>query len=106
MNDNWFEDLAALAPSVEGSAASTCAKSRLYSRLIAEQEKQGPLAPLSETLARGGDLCVFERIVEIAPVDSLQTFQYCKVCHARVLGERVENAPIFWPHCPYSEFQK
>jgi hypothetical protein len=28
----------------------------------------------------------------------------CRVCHARVLGERLERAPIFWPGCPYSEF--
>jgi hypothetical protein len=22
-----------------------------------------------------------------------------------VLGERVENAPIYWPGCPYVDFQ-
>jgi hypothetical protein len=28
----------------------------------------------------------------------------CRICHARILGERIEHAPIFWPGCPYSEF--
>jgi hypothetical protein len=27
------------------------------------------------------------------------------VCHARVLAERLEHAPIYWPHCPYVRFQ-
>jgi hypothetical protein len=30
----------------------------------------------------------------------------CRICHARILGERLEKAPIFWPGCPYSEFHK
>jgi hypothetical protein len=28
------------------------------------------------------------------------------VCHARVLAEPIANAPIYWRHCPYDEFQK
>jgi hypothetical protein len=34
----------------------------------------------------------------------LQAMNPCRVCHARVLAERLEHAPIFWPGCPYSEF--
>ena len=103
--DVWFEMLAETAPLIEESAASSCFKSRMYSRLIEAQEQVGPLAPLDETSKAGVKLCVFERIMTVAPSEALQTFQYCKICHARVLGERVENAHIFWPHCPYSEFQ-
>jgi DNA-directed RNA polymerase specialized sigma24 family protein len=30
----------------------------------------------------------------------------CRVCHARVLAEHVEEAPIFWKHCPCADFQR
>jgi hypothetical protein len=30
----------------------------------------------------------------------------CRVCHARVLAERVDHALIFWPHCPYAGFHR
>jgi hypothetical protein len=44
--------------------------------------------------------------VEILPApDAIQSLQYCKVCHAKALGERIEQAPIYWPGCPYCEFQ-
>jgi hypothetical protein len=49
---------------------------------------------------------VFEDLVQIAPVgESLKSRNPCRVCHARVLGENVEDAPIWWPHCPYVRFQ-
>jgi hypothetical protein len=49
---------------------------------------------------------VFEEIVRIAPVgEAPERVNWCRVCHARVLGERVENAPIYWAHCPYVRFQ-
>ena len=52
-------------------------------------------------------LCVFERAVQILRlghvVDSLN---YCRVCHARLLAESVEGVPLAWRHCPYAEFQK
>ena len=103
--NEWFERLAETADLQDDSKVSTCLKSRIYSRMIVEMEKEGPLAPLSETLESGRGLCVFERLMAIAPGAATQEFQYCKVCHARVLGERVEKAPIFWPCCPYSDFQ-
>jgi len=108
---DWMEDMAQLAPEVPDEAAldrvSTCLKSRIYSALVQTASEQGPLVPLPETRAAGFGLCVFEQLVAITPTPSaLQEFQYCRVCHARVLGERVEDAPIFWPNCPYSDFQK
>jgi hypothetical protein len=49
---------------------------------------------------------VFEKAVEILPVgESIKSLNFCRVCHARVAAETMERAPIFWPHCPYSEFQ-
>ena len=87
-------------------AASSRLKSQLYSKMIATQELTGPLVQLGVSKAQGQELCVFEQIMASAPVKSLQEYQYCKICHARVLGEAFENAPIFWPNCPYAEFQK
>ena len=74
--------------------------------MIERQQEEGSLRVLSETKADGRGLCIFEdtvRIVSRSP--RLQSFQYCKVCHARVLAERFDNAPIWWPNCPYAEFQ-
>lgn len=106
MNDErWFEELAA-AENEADVLAPSCLRSRLYSRLILEQEASGPLASLRASEEGGRGLCVFEKLVEILPQQpGLQTFQYCKVCHARVAGETVENAPIYWGNCPYCEFQ-
>mgnify|MGYP000585235823 CR=1 FL=1 len=98
----WFEQLAA-AHEADEVLAPSCLKSRLYSRLIVEQEKTGPLLSLKETQG----LCVYEKLIEILPVEQamVQSFQYCKVCHSRVAGENIENAPIYWANCPYCEFQ-
>ena len=86
--------------------APTRLKSRLYSALIRRQEADGPLLDLSSTKASGRDLCVFENVAERAAVGLRATsFNLCRTCHARVMGERIEGAPIFWPHCPYAEFQ-
>jgi hypothetical protein len=82
-------------------------KSRIYTALIRAQQTEGPLASLSATREDGRGLCVFEQLVDIAPVGGqAKTKFYCTVCHARILAEHMENAPIWWPHCPYSGFQK
>ena len=98
------ELIAAGAPSPETAPvrASSRLKSRIYSRLVQEQAAGGPLLSLTETKASGRALCVFEELVQIAPVgEALKCKNYCRVCHARVAGERIEGAPIYWPHCPY-----
>ena len=106
MNDEiWFEQLTDLYQEEE-TIAPSCLKSRVYSRLIEAQQAEAPLLGLKDTVAGGRGLCVFEKLVEILPVGAaLQTFQYCSVCHARVAGEKIENAPIYWANCPYCEFQ-
>ncbi len=98
-----------LADSESGDApaasAPTRLKSNIYSTLISRQEEAGPLLNLCETTADRG-LCVFERLVEISPLaQKTGSFNICRLCHARVLGERVENAPIYWGNCPYAGFQ-
>ena len=104
--DLWMERLAAETPLEEEATAASCLKSKIYSALILAQEESGRLLPLPETRKAGRALCVFEHLVEILPApDRVQSFQYCKVCHAKVLGEHLENAPIYWSGCPYCEFQ-
>ena len=57
---------------------------------------------LSEVHACGEQLCVFEHLVRIAPLsEAAKSRNICRACHARVLAERVEDAPIYWPGCPY-----
>lgn len=90
----------------ESQRAPAQLKSRIYSRLMQELAAAGPLLSLPETKASGADLCVFEELVRIAPVgETAKTRNCCRVCHARVLAERMEGAPIYWPHCPYVRFQ-
>ena len=79
-------------------------KSRILSKLIQLEQEQGPLRVLSESRAAGEKLCIFETAVATIPSNNLQSRNPCAVCHARILGERVEQAPIFWPGCPYSTF--
>ena len=81
-------------------------KSRIFSALIAEQQKTGPLMSLAQADADSEKLCLFEDLVRRAPVgETAKAKNPCSICHARVLAENVENAPIYWPGCPYVTFQ-
>lgn len=104
MSDDQFLKL---ATSSEGSGkAPSRLKSRIFSALTRRQEESGPLLSLTETSRTGRHLCVFERLVQIAPVgENLHSFNLCRICHARALAERIEAAPIWWPGCPYVMFQ-
>ena len=83
--------------------SSSRLKSRILSQLIRLEQEEGPLRVLSESRDAGAELCVFEHAVALLPSE-LQSKNPCAVCHARILGEHVERAPIFWPGCPYSRF--
>lgn len=90
-------------PSTERAPARL--KSRIYSALVNRLSKTAPLLSLPATKAEGAQLCVFEELLTRLPVsDGAKSRNPCRVCHARVLGERLERAPIFWPHCPYAAF--
>ena len=81
-------------------------KSRIYSALMRQHAASGPLRPLSGTRAAGRGLCVFESLTSACSTDKgVEQLNLCRVCHARVLGEHVEGAPIFWHNCPYVDFQ-
>jgi len=103
--ESLLQGAAALEPA--GPAAPSRLKSRIFSALQLEQQVSGPLLSLVETHAAGGKLCVFEELVRIAPAgDAVKQKNPCRVCHARVLAEHLEKAPIYWPGCPYVRFQE
>ena len=87
--------------------APSSLKARLYTALVREQQATGPLASLDATVSAGRGVCVFEKLVQIAPIgDEAKTPFFCGVCHARILGEHLENPPIFWSNCPYVAFKE
>jgi len=105
MNVERLLERAAAAEGAEPRASSRL-KSRMFSALQLEQQQSGPLCSLVETHAADGKLCIFEELVRIAPAgDAVKQKNPCRLCHARVLAEHVENAPIYWPGCPYVRFQ-
>ena len=109
MAENTVDSLLQMAAAAEpeGRKAPSRLKSRIFSALQLAQQESGPLLSLVETHAAGGKLCVFEELVRIAPAgEAIKQKNPCRVCHARVLGEKVEHAPIYWPGCPYVGFQR
>ena len=101
----WFEQLADTSRFAGEDRAPAHLKSKVYSSLVTSMAQSGPLLDLRDVKEAGGHLCVFEHAVAMLPrgVD-VGSMNPCRICHARVLGERLEHAPIFWPGCPYSEF--
>lgn len=87
--------------------APSSLKARLYSAFVHKQQESGRLASLDASVLAGHGVCVFEKLVQIAPVgERAKSPFFCEVCHARVLAEYFDNPPIFWPHCPYVEFKE
>lgn len=106
-DDLWFERLAEASGDESQERAPARLASKIYSAIVSRLAESGPLLDLSETKADGGRLCVFEHAVAVvARGTRVSAMNPCRVCHARVLGERMENAPICWPGCPYSDFHK
>ena len=103
--DRQFTQL--LTPPRGEERAPSSLKARLYSALIHKQQETGPLASLDASVEAGHGICVFEKLVQIAPVgEQAKTPFFCHVCHARLLAEQFDNPPIFWPHCPYVKFKE
>jgi len=114
MRDKPLEDdelFSRLAQETEAEPAaervSSRLKSRTYSALIRRQEESGPLLNIVETRRAGHGLCVFEALWSHMPLGtSAKCFNCCSICHARLLGENFEPAPIYWGNCPYVAFKK
>jgi hypothetical protein len=106
-DDLWFERLAEATADDLQQRAPARLKSKIYSALLSRMADAGSLLDLADTRAAGGRLCVFEAVIAVLPIGrEMRSLNPCRVCHARILGERLEKAPIFWPGCPYSEFHK
>jgi hypothetical protein len=108
MNEEQFlQRLAKWTDPLESGAdrAPARLKARVYSALVAAMAAGGPLRSLPETNASGRPLCVFEHVLCVVPVERVTSMNPCRVCHARVLAERLESPPIYWPHCPYVGFK-
>ena len=107
-DERFFTRLAETTDAVSGAAdrAPARLKSRLYSALVATQAAAGPLRSLQATKAAGHPLCVFEHVLQVVPNERVVSMNPCRVCHARVLAEHFESPPIYWPHCPYVDFQR
>ena len=104
-DDLWFERLAEATGDLPQEHAPARLKSKIYSALLTQLAGSGSLLDLQETKEAGGHLCVFEQALTLAPVGApVRSMNPCRICHARVLGERMNHAPIFWPGCPYSDF--
>jgi len=109
MLDNELESLliSAADAASTGASPSTRLKSRIYSALMLEAAADGPLLDLNATVANGNGLCVFEKLVQIAPVGvGLKSFNYCRVCHGCLMGESIEDPPLHWVCCLYAEFKQ
>ncbi|HLG58308.1 MAG TPA: hypothetical protein VI485_23385 [Vicinamibacterales bacterium] len=108
-DDRWLEQLADMTDFATGTPERAPArlKARIHSALVNQQSKTGPLLSLAATKAAGSGLCVFEQAIASLPVgERIGSMNPCSVCHARVLAERLDHAPIFWPHCPYAGFHR
>ena len=106
-HDERFMEELANADLTESERAPASLKARVYSAFLRRQVESGPLASLAESKLGARELCVFEQLVCIAPVgETAKSFNICRVCHARVLAEHVNNAPIYWNGCPYVQFKK
>ena len=106
--DRFFTTLAEMSDASPDQSAEAPArlKARLYSAMVQQMAAEGPLQSLRTTRAAGQQLCVFERLLCVVPDDRFASTNPCRVCHARILAERFESPPVYWPNCPYVEFRR
>ena len=106
-DDEWMQFIADRVELEETLAAPSRLKAKVYSALVQRQAESGPLMSLTEVKVGGRDLCVFEKLVQIAPTgEMVDSLNFCRACHARVLAEHLEHPPIYWGGCPYVALKK
>jgi hypothetical protein len=104
-DDQWFDHLVEMTGKVSAERAPARLKSKVYSALVAQMAESGPLLDLAESKKAGGRLCVFESALTMVALGTdIGSMNPCRICHARVMGERLDRAPVFWPGCPYAGF--
>lgn len=105
--EQLLERLAELDANAKPVRAPARLRAKIYSALVNRLGETGPLLSLSACEDAGGQLCVFEKALTALPLgDRIESKNPCRVCHARVLGEHLDHAPIYWPGCPYADFHK
>lgn len=105
-DDEFMQRIADEAKLTVTEHAPARLKARIYSALLDLETADGMLMSLTENKERGQRLCVFEKLVQIAPLsEHAKSLNLCRVCHARVMAELMENAPIYWNGCPYVSFK-
>lgn len=104
VDESFFEQIAESSTAEE--RASPCLKSRLYTALLQQAEREQPLRSLTETKKAGYGLCWWEKTMEILPGETVNQFNHCRICHGRLVGENLEEFPLPWAHCPHAEFKK
>ena len=105
--EEQFFELFSQSTRLQAETSPSSLKARVYTALIDKQQESGPLMDLQRTKRSGHEICVFEELVQIAPIgESAKTSFICRVCHARILAENFDDPPIFWTGCPYVVFKK
>jgi hypothetical protein len=106
-DEEFMRLIADRAGMAESAPAPSHLKARIYSSLMRRQAESGPLMSLTKIKACGEELCIFEELVRIAPLgEKAKSLNICRTCHARVLAEHIEDAPIYWNGCPYVALKK
>src|SRR5262249_9288656 len=91
-----FREMLSKVPKEISRRTPSPLKARLYSALVREQQKSGPLASLDETVAAGHGICVFERLVQISPVgEGAKSPFFCQFCHGRMLAGAFDKPHVF-----------
>ena len=105
--DDIFERIAGEVELTRPESAPSRLKARIYSAMMQEEASSGPLMSVTECKAAGQELCIFEAMAGVAPVgEGIKAMNFCRVCHARIMAENLENPPIYWPGCPYVKLKK
>ena len=90
----WFQQLAATTRFAGEDRAPAHLKSKVYSSMVTNMAQSGPLLDLRDVKDGGGHLCVFEHALAMLPVEAgVGSMNPCRICHARVLGERLGMRP-------------
>ncbi len=115
-DDTFFERLAAGSdPSgFSPETAPVALKDKLFTSLVSRQQDDGAFdtlaartaaEPVPPSLKSRIYSALVARQAASGPLLSLPAVNCCRVCHARVLAEHMDSAPIYWPRCPYVGFQ-
>ncbi len=105
--EDMFEKIASEVELTQPESAPSRLKARIYSALMQEEAASGPLMSVTECKSAGQKLCIFEEVARVSPVgEAVKSLNFCRVCHARVMAENLENPPIYWPGCPYVQLKK